>query len=71
MLQIENSIPRLILVHSLIRNKLEIQKMAREINIRLIEILEDKHIYNYMFIAGLKLSINFGVLRLPESIRME
>jgi hypothetical protein len=32
---------------------------------------EDKHIYHYMFIAGLKPKINAEVLRLPEAIKME
>ena len=32
---------------------------------------DDKHIYNFMFIAGLRPSINAEVLRLPESLKME
>ena len=32
---------------------------------------DDKHLYYYMFIAGLKLKVNAEVLRLPESLKME
>jgi len=32
---------------------------------------DDKHLYHFMFIAGLKPNINAEVLRLPESLKME
>ena len=32
---------------------------------------DDKHVYHYMFIVGLKSNINSEVLRLPESLKME
>jgi hypothetical protein len=32
---------------------------------------DDKYIYHYIFIAGLRLNINAEVLRLPESLKIE
>jgi hypothetical protein len=32
---------------------------------------DDKHVYHYMFVAGLKPNINAEVMRLPESLKMQ